>query len=90
MCRTELFHNLRDGDAEGGEVVQESANVASLVRATMANDTNMELRDLTFEIPRPKALTERFDAVRLRFGAVSAEVSTPSSPLRTAKVFRHP
>jgi hypothetical protein len=65
--RTDLSCDLRDWDAERGVAVQHG-------------DTDLELRDLTVEVPRRKALTQEFDAVHLRFDAASAVISAPSSP----------
>jgi hypothetical protein len=73
--RTELSNDLRNGDAERGEAVQ-------------SGDTNLELRHLTVEVTRHEALTQQFDTGHLGFDAASAVVAAPSSPERTAEVFR--
>lgn len=71
---TVIFHDLRDGDYKGAEFVQD-------------DDTKLEPRELTVELPCRKALTEPFDAVHLRFDAALAVVSTLSSPQRTVQIF---
>ena len=52
--RTDLFHDLRDGNAERGVAVQHG-------------NTNLELRHLTVEVPRHEALTQQFRYADLRF-----------------------
>ena len=51
----------RAGDAEGGETVQHAG-------------PDVELRDLPVEVPRHEALTQKLDALHLRFGAAPAVV----------------
>ena len=46
----------------------------------MANDTDLELGDLTVELARGEALAQEFDAMHLGFGAASAVIPAPSSP----------
>jgi len=45
---------------------------------------------LTFEVPRHEALAQKFHTVHLGFDAATAVVSAPSSPERTAQIFRRP
>lgn len=63
--------DLCDGDAERRETAQDG-------------DTNLELRDLPVEVARDEARTQPFHTMPLRFDAVSAVVSAPSSPQRGA------
>jgi hypothetical protein len=63
--QTDLSHDLRDGDAEGG-VAFEDAN------------TDLELRDLTVKVPRHETLAQQFHTMHLGFDAASAVVSAPS------------
>jgi len=55
-----------------------------------ANDTNLKLRNLTVEVPRHQAPAQQFHTIHLGFDAALAVVAAPSSPERTAKVFRRP
>ena len=73
--RTDLFHGLCDRYAERGVAVQDG-------------DPDLELRNLTVEVPRHEPLAHQFHAMHLRFDATSAVVSAPSSPERAAKIFR--
>ncbi len=77
MSRTDLSHDLRDGDSERGVAVP-------------YGNTDLELRDLAVEVPRHQALTQQFDAVHLGLCATSAVVSAPSSPERASEVLRRP
>lgn len=72
--RTDLSHDLREGDVELSIAVQDG-------------DTNLELRHLTVDVTRNEALTQQFDTVRIDFGAASAVVAAPSSPQRAAQTF---
>jgi hypothetical protein len=74
---TDLSRDLRDRDAERGEAVQDG-------------DTNLELCDLMVEVSRHETLTQQFHTMHLGFDAASAVVAAPSSPDRTAEVFRCP
>jgi hypothetical protein len=68
---------LRDGATESGEAAQDG-------------HTDLELGDLTVEVLGDEALAQQFHTKHLGFGAASAVVSAPSSPERTAEVFRRP
>ena len=68
-------HGFSDGYAERGEAVQDG-------------HTDLELGNLTVEVPRHEALTQQFHTVHLGLVAASAVVSAPSSPERAAEVFR--
>ena len=72
--RTDLSHDLCDGYAKGGEAVQDG-------------DPDLELRDLTIEVPRGQTLAQQFDAMHLCLDAASAMVAAPSSPDRPAEAF---
>jgi hypothetical protein len=54
----------------------------------MANDTDLELGDLTVEVPRGQALPQQLDAVHLGFCAASAVIAAPSSPYGSAHTLR--
>ena len=62
--RTELSHSRCDGYAEGGEAVQNG-------------DADLELGDLTVEVPGGQALTQQLDAVHLCFCAASGHIDYP-------------
>jgi len=70
-----LSHDLCAGRCERGEAVQDG-------------NTNLELRDLTVEVPRHEALTQWFHTVHPGFDAASAVTAAPSSPDGTAEAFR--
>ena len=75
--QTDLSHGLCDRDAERGVAVQNG-------------DTDLELGDLTVEVPSHEPLAQQFHAMHLRLDAASAVISAPSSPDRAAEVFRCP
>ena len=54
----------------------------------MANDTDLELGDLTVELARGAALAETLDAMHLGFGAASAVIPAPSSPYGSTDTLR--
>jgi len=54
-----------DGYAEGGEAVQDG-------------DADVELGDLSVEVPGHEPLTEQLHAMHLRLGAAAAMVAAPS------------
>ena len=64
---TELSHSFRDGYAERGVAVRDG-------------DADLDLCDLSVEVPRHEPLAQQFDTMHLRFDAASAVVSAPSSP----------
>ena len=67
LPQTDLFCDLRKRYAEGSETVHNGG-------------TDLELRDLTVEVPRHEALAQQFHAMHLGFDAASAVVAAPSSP----------
>jgi len=52
-----------------------------------ANDTDLELGDLTVKVSRHEALAEQFDTVHLCFDAAPAVIAAPSSPDCAAEAF---
>ena len=74
FLRTNLSHGLCDRDAERGVAVENG-------------DANLELGDLSIEVPCHEALPKQFHTMHLGFDAASAVVSAPSSPEGTTKVF---
>ena len=64
---SDLSHDLRDGDAERGEAVQDG-------------NTNLELRDLTVKVPRQEALAQQFHTMHLGLDAAPAVIAAPLSP----------
>jgi hypothetical protein len=46
----------------------------------MANDTNLDLCDLTVEVARGQALPQQLDAVHFGLCAAPAVIPAPSSP----------
>lgn len=75
--RTDLSHGFRDRYAERGVAVQDG-------------DADLELGDLTVEVPSHEPLAQQLHAMHLRLDAASAVISAPSSPDRAAEVFRCP
>lgn len=75
LSQTELSHGHSDGYAERGVTVHDS-------------DTDLDVRNLTVEIPRHEALAQQFHTVHLRFDAASAVVSGPVSSDGVTEVFR--
>jgi hypothetical protein len=67
FARTDSSHGFRDRDAKRGEAVQDGT-------------ANMELGNLTVEVPRHEALAQQFHTVHLRFDAAPAVIGGPSSP----------
>ena len=55
----------------------------------MANDTELELGDLTVDLARGEALAQELDAVHLGFGAASAVIAARSSPDGSPDAFRN-
>ncbi len=72
--RTELSHDLCDGDAERGEAVQDG-------------HTDLELGHLTVEVLRNEALTQQFHTVHLCLDAAPAVIAAPSSPDGSTEAF---
>ena len=72
--RTALCHDFRYGYSEGGEAVQHG-------------NADLELCDLTIEVPSCEALAQQLDAVHLGFCAASAVVAAPSSPDGSPEAF---
>jgi hypothetical protein len=70
-----LIPRLCDGYAERGVAVQDG-------------DADLELGDLSVEVPCHEPLAQQFHTMHLRLDAASAVVSAPSSPERAAEVFR--
>ena len=77
LSRTDLSHCFRGRYAERGVAVQDG-------------DADLELGDLTVEVPSHEPLAQQFHAMHLRLDAASAVISAPSSPDRAAEVFRCP
>jgi hypothetical protein len=71
-----LSHGFSDGDPERGEAIQDG-------------HTNLELGDLTVEVPRGQALAQEFDAVHFGLCAASAVIAAPSSPDGAAEAARY-
>ena len=65
--RTDVSHGFSDGYAGRGEAVQDG-------------HTDLELRDLTVEVPRGQAPVRRFHTVHLGLDAALAVIAAPSSP----------
>jgi hypothetical protein len=53
-----------------------------------ANDPDLELGNLTVEVPRHEALTQQFHTVHLCLDAAPAVIASPSSPNGPTEVFR--
>ena len=77
LPRTDLSCGFRDGNAERCEAVQDG-------------DTDLEFSHLKVEVPRHQALAQQFHTMHFGFDAASAVGTAPSSPERTAEVFRRP
>lgn len=75
LSRTDSSHGFSDGYAERGEAVQDG-------------HTDLELGNLTVEVPRHEALAQQFHTVHLGFDAAPAVITAPSSPDGSAKAFR--
>ena len=71
---TDLSHGFSDGYAERSEAVQDG-------------DTDLELGDLTVEIPSCQSLAQQFDAMHLGFDAAPSVIAAPSSPDRPTEAF---
>lgn len=69
----DFSHSFRDGYAERGVAVQDG-------------DADLDLCDLSVEVPRPEALAQQFDTMHLRFDVASVVVAVPSFPQGTTKV----
>lgn len=75
LPRTDLSHGFCDGYAERGEAVQDG-------------HTDLELGDLTIEVPCAQPLAQQFQTMHLGFDAAPAVVTAPSSPNGSTEAFR--
>ena len=73
--RTDLSRDLSDRDAERCVAVEHG-------------DTDLELRDLTVEVPCHEALPQQLHTMHLRLDAAPAVVSAPSPPEGASQIFR--
>ena len=64
---TALYYGFSEDYSERGEAVQDG-------------HTNLELGDLTVEVPRSQTLAQEFNAMHFGLCAASAVVAAPSSP----------
>lgn len=72
--RTDSSYGFSEGYSERGEAVQDG-------------DTDLELGDLTVEVPSGQTLAQQFHTMYLGFDAASAVIAAPSSPDRPAEAF---
>jgi len=67
QCRLVLFHGFSDGYGEGGKAVQDG-------------NADLELGNLTAEVPRHEAVPRQLHAVHLRLDAAPAVIRSALLP----------
>ena len=67
LSRTDLSYGLCHGYAERGEAVEHG-------------NADLELGDLTIEVPGHEALAQQLHTMHLRLDAASAVISAPMAP----------